>query len=83
MAYDLVTCYPVGMPTRKSSPPETGRASAARTWSSLWRLFFAVDYNPPRNIFDVRRRRYRASFFFLLGVVVTLAVQAFLGKLGE
>lgn len=35
---------------------------------------------PPRNIFDQRRRRYRASFFFLLAIVATLLVQAFFGR---
>lgn len=64
------------MPARKATVPDGRAATASRPRRSLWRLFFAVDYRPPRNIFEVRRRRYRASFFFLLGVVATLAVQA-------
>ena len=42
---------------------------------ALWRLFFAIDYRPPTNFYDRRRRRCRASFFFLLGDAATLAVQ--------
>lgn len=70
------------MATARKAPAPESRASAfPRPRRSLWRLFFAVDYRPPRNIFEVRRRRYRASFFFLLGVAATLAVQAVAGKL--
>ena len=52
----------------------------SQAMGSLWRLFFAVDLRPPRNFYERRRRRFRASFFFLLGVAATLAVQAALGK---
>ena len=69
------------MLARKATVPDGRAATVSRPRRSLWRLFFAVDYRPPRNIFDVRRRRYRASFFFLLGVAATLAVQAVFGKL--
>jgi len=68
------------MATARKAPAHESRASAFPR-RSLWRLFFAIDYRPPRNIFEVRRRRYRASFFFLLGVAATLAVQAVAGKL--
>lgn len=60
-----------------SKPVEPG--CSFNPFSALWRLFFAIDNRPPRNFFERRRRRFRARFFFLLGIAATLAVQAFLG----
>ena len=54
--------------------------SRLQALSSAWRFFFAVDLKPPRTYLEVRRRRFRASFFFLLGVVAALLIQALSGR---
>jgi hypothetical protein len=69
------------MSTARKATTSTPRVAKAPRRRSLLDSLFPVDYNPPRNIFDIRRRRYRAWFFFLLGVVSTLAVQAFLARM--
>ncbi len=72
---------PQPKPRQPAPKTETTTESTGRRFNpfaALWRLFFAVDHRPPRNFFERRRRRFRASFFFLLGIAATLAVQAFL-----
>ena len=64
--------------TRASKAAEP--AASFNPLAALWRLFFAVDQRPPRNFFERRRRRFRASFFFILGIAATLTAQAFLGS---
>ena len=54
------------------------------TWKlsplSPWRLVFADRYRRPTSWAEKRQLRFRAFFFIVLGVAMTLAVQAWAGK---
>lgn len=63
-------------PHRYSAPP--ARRSSAFGW--LWHLVFAV--HRPRSWMERRQLRFRAVVFFLLGVFLTLGVEAYLKRLG-
>lgn len=47
---------------------------------ALWRFIFAV--HRPRGWLERRQLRFRAVFFFALGVLAVLAVEAVLGRVG-
>jgi hypothetical protein len=49
---------------------------------SPWRLIFADRYRRPTSWAERRQLRFRALFFVVLGVVLTLAVQAWARKSG-
>ena len=68
-------------PRPKQALP-AGPSGFVRVLGFVWRLFFAVDVRPPKFFYERRRRRFRALFFLVLGVALTLAVQAAFGKLG-
>jgi hypothetical protein len=57
-----------------------GGAPAPSLLPSLWRLVFAV--HRPRSWMERRQLRFREAFFFVLGVLLCLAVQVTLGRLG-
>lgn len=59
-------------PTRRAYKTQPPRLSPL-SW--LWHLFFAV--GRPRSWAERKNLRLRATFFLFLGVVLTLAVQAF------
>ena len=58
----------------------------SRAWRpsplSPWRLLFADRYRRPTSWAERRQLRFRALFFVVIGVVLTLAVQAWAGKSG-
>jgi hypothetical protein len=64
--------------TRNMANVPAGRGGSLL--GSLWRLFFAVGYQRPRSWVERRQLRFRASFFFVLGVLLTLGVQYELGR---
>jgi hypothetical protein len=49
---------------------------------SPWRLLFADRYRRPVSWAEKRQLRFRATFFILVGVALTLAVQSWAGKSG-
>lgn len=61
-------------------------AEDSRAWRlsplSPWRLIFADRYRRPISWAERRQLRFRAFFFILVGVALTLAVQAWAGKVG-
>ena len=69
---------------RKTHPKQSlseAPSRFVRTLGFVWRLFFAV-VRPPKFFYERRRRRFRALFFLVLGVALTLAVQAALARQG-
>ncbi len=63
-------------PHRQSPPAHRPRPLLGR----LWHLVFAV--HRPRSWLERRQLRFRATVFFLLGVLATLGVEAYLRRLG-
>jgi hypothetical protein len=67
-------------PNTHAQKPAARETRPSRLWS-LWHLLFSVD-NKFITWQQRRHWRARALFFFLLGVILTLAVQAGLGRFG-
>lgn len=71
------------MAYKRRHPHESDESRAWRLSPlSPWRLVFADRYRRPTSWAERRQLRFRALFFIVIGVVLTLAVQAWANKSG-